>query len=70
MKALIVGSTRPEIIKLSPIMREFDKKGLDYVFVTTGQHYDYSLFTSFIKDLELKNPDYNKSWRLFIPQGL
>jgi len=59
MKAMFVGSTRPEIIKLSPIMREFDLQGLDYVFTTTGQHYDHNLFFNFITDLELKKPDYN-----------
>ncbi len=57
MKPLIVASTRPELIKLSPVMREFDRRGVKYVFVTTGQHYDRLLFKTFIDDLELREPD-------------
>jgi UDP-N-acetylglucosamine 2-epimerase (non-hydrolysing) len=59
MKALIVASTRPEVIKLSPVMRSLDKEGVNYVFATTGQHYDYALFDVFVRDLQLKEPDYD-----------
>lgn len=59
MKPLIVASTRPEIIKLSPIILEFDRRGLDYTFVTTGQHYDRLLFKKFIEDLGLRIPDHD-----------
>lgn len=59
MKPLVVASTRPELIKLSPVMREFDKRGIGYKFITTGQHYDLQLFGAFIKDLRLREPDYN-----------
>ncbi len=59
MKPMIVASTRPELIKLSPVMRAFDKRAIKYTFVTTGQHYDDSLFGNFIKDLELRTPDYD-----------
>jgi UDP-N-acetylglucosamine 2-epimerase (non-hydrolysing) len=59
MKPLVVASTRPELIKLAPLMREFDKKGIEYKFITTGQHYDLALFGVFIKDLKLKTPAHN-----------
>lgn len=59
MKALLVASTRPEVIKLSPVMRALEKHGLDYLFITTGQHYDYALFQGFIRDLGLREPDCN-----------
>jgi UDP-N-acetylglucosamine 2-epimerase (non-hydrolysing) len=59
MKTLLVASTRPEVIKLSPVMRALEKHGLDYLFVTTGQHYDYALFEGFIRDLGLREPDCN-----------
>ena len=59
MKSIIVASTRPEVIKLAPVMREFQRQGLEYVFITTGQHYDHNLFSSFITDLELESPDYD-----------
>ncbi len=59
MHALVVASTRPEVIKLSPVMREFEARGVDYTFVTTGQHYDDELFWSFIRDLKLREPEHN-----------
>tara|TARA_B100001964_G_C14235250_1_gene602117 strand:+ start:1225 stop:2505 length:1281 start_codon:yes stop_codon:yes gene_type:complete len=59
MKPLIVASTRPEIIKLSPIMRSLDQKSIEYIFATTGQHYDDALFNIFIMELGLSEPDYN-----------
>lgn len=59
MKALVVASTRPEVIKLAPVMRALDAQGVEYLFATTGQHYDYALFQGFIKDLGLRKPDYD-----------
>jgi len=59
MKPFIVASTRPELIKLAPVLREFDSKGVEYFFVTTGQHYDVPLFHTFLADLNLKKPDYD-----------
>ena len=59
MHALVVASTRPEVIKLSPVMRELESRGVDYTFVTTGQHYDEELFWSFIRDLKLREPEHN-----------
>jgi UDP-N-acetylglucosamine 2-epimerase (non-hydrolysing) len=59
MRPFIVASTRPELIKLSPVMRELDKSGIDYKFITTGQHYDLALFGVFVKDLKLREPDHN-----------
>ncbi|MEE8167567.1 MAG: UDP-N-acetylglucosamine 2-epimerase (non-hydrolyzing) [Candidatus Hydrothermarchaeales archaeon] len=59
MKPFIVASTRPELIKLSPVMRELEARGIGYIFVTTGQHYDEPLFDRFISDLELREPDYD-----------
>lgn len=61
MKPLIVASTRPELIKLSPVMRELDARGEEYVFATTGQHYDAQMFHNFVCDLELRKPDCNVS---------
>jgi UDP-N-acetylglucosamine 2-epimerase (non-hydrolysing) len=58
--ALITG-TRPEIIKMFPVMRAFDSEGIDYKFIHTGQHHDYELFLTFIDDLNIKIPDYNIS---------
>ena len=43
MKISIILGTRPEIIKMSPVIRECENKGLDYFILHTGQHYSYNL---------------------------
>lgn len=52
----IVG-TRPEIIKMSAIIKKADKY-FDQILVHTGQNYDYTLNEVFFKDLGLREPDY------------
>ncbi|MGA9842926.1 MAG: UDP-N-acetylglucosamine 2-epimerase (non-hydrolyzing) [Nitrososphaeraceae archaeon] len=56
--ALITG-TRPEIIKMIPLMKSLDSEGIDYKFIHTGQHHDFELFLKFIEDFNVKMPDYN-----------
>ncbi|MQY62611.1 UDP-N-acetylglucosamine 2-epimerase (non-hydrolyzing) [archaeon] len=56
MKTLLVLGTRPEIIKLSPIIREYERLGLDYSVLHTGQHYSYSMDKIFFENLELQDP--------------
>ena len=56
--AIILG-TRPEIIKMSPIIREFEQKGLDYFILHTGQHYSYEMDRVFFEQLELPPAKYN-----------
>lgn len=57
-KAVIVMGTRPEIIKLSPVV---DTLGayFDTIIVHTGQHYSYNLDKIFFEEFELPQPDYN-----------
>ena len=52
----IVG-TRPEIIKMSAIIKKADRY-FDQILVHTGQNYDYTLNEVFFKDLGLREPDY------------
>ena len=49
--------TRPEIIKMSAIIKKSDKY-FEHILVHTGQNYDYSLNEVFFKDLGLREPDY------------
>ena len=51
----IVG-TRPEIIKLSEVMKELDKH-VNHTIVHTGQNYDYELNEVFFEDLAIRRPD-------------
>lgn len=57
MKLLTVMGTRPEIVKLSPVIPLFDKE-FEHILVHTGQHYDYNMDELFFKDLNLRKPDY------------
>lgn len=59
MKIAIVLGTRPEIIKMAPIIDEIEKRGIDSCLIHTGQHYDKEMSDNFFKDLEIKSPDYN-----------
>ena len=59
MKIAIVLGTRPEIIKMAPIIDEIGKRGIDLVLLHTGQHYDKEMSDNFFKDLEIPAPDYN-----------
>lgn len=52
----IVG-TRPEIIKMSAIIKKADKY-FNHILVHTGQNYDYNLNEVFFKDLGIREPDY------------
>ena len=56
MKIAIAMGTRPEIIKLAPIIKKLPKKLSTVIF--TGQHYDYEMSLQFIKQLGIREPDY------------
>ena len=56
--AIILG-TRPEIIKMAPVIRECQRCGLDYSIIHTGQHYSYQMDRIFFEQLELPQPDHN-----------
>ena len=55
----IIPGTRPEIIKMSPIIRACEALGEDYFTLHTGQHYSYDMDRAFFEDLELPEPKYN-----------
>ncbi len=59
MKIGIVLGTRPEIIKMSPIIDEITRNNTEYVLIHTGQHYDTEMSNQFFIDLELPLPKYN-----------
>lgn len=55
---MIVVGTRPEIVKMAPVVRALEERGQSYVFVHCGQHYDFNMSQSFIEELDLPAPDY------------
>ncbi len=56
---IIVVGTRPEIVKMAPVIRALKKHQVPQVFVHCGQHYDYNMSQQFIDELELPPPDYS-----------
>ena len=57
IKIMTIVGTRPELIKMSRVINEFDKN-TNHILVHTGQNFDYELNEVFFKDLEIRKPDY------------
>ncbi len=59
LKVLTVVGTRPEIIRLSEVIKRLDTtEGIKHILVHSGQNYDYELNEVFFQDLGLRKPDY------------
>ena len=56
IKVMTVVGTRPEIIKLSQVIKELDIN-VDHTIVHTGQNYDYELNELFFEQLGIRKPD-------------
>jgi len=59
MKIAVIIGTRPEIIKMAPVIDEIEKRNIEYILIHTGQHYDHEMSDQFFLDLDLRKPDYN-----------
>ncbi|MHA1232214.1 MAG: non-hydrolyzing UDP-N-acetylglucosamine 2-epimerase [Candidatus Helarchaeota archaeon] len=60
LKIIIITGTRPELIKLSILIRILkEDPEISVVFIHSGQHYDSILFDNFLRDLKIPKPDYN-----------
>lgn len=57
LKVMTIVGTRPELIKMSRVIAEFDLH-TKHVLVHTGQNYDYELNQVFFDDLGIRKPDY------------
>jgi UDP-N-acetylglucosamine 2-epimerase (non-hydrolysing) len=64
---MVVVGTRPEIIKMAPVIRALKKSKIPFQFVHCGQHYDYNMSQQFIEDLELPPPEYSFEVRVSSP---
>ena len=59
IKVVTIIGTRPEIIRLSEVIKSLDKdEDIEHILVHTGQNYDYELNQVFFDELELRAPDY------------
>ena len=57
LKVMTIVGTRPELIKMSRVIAEFDEY-TNHVLVHTGQNFDYELNQVFFDDLGIRKPDY------------
>ncbi|HEY0665067.1 MAG TPA: UDP-N-acetylglucosamine 2-epimerase (non-hydrolyzing) [Gallionella sp.] len=57
LKVMTIVGTRPELIKMSRVIAEFDRH-TNHVLVHTGQNYDYELNQVFFEDLGIRKPDH------------
>lgn len=53
MEVAVILGTRPEIIKMAPVIRELERRKEDYFVLHTGQHYSYNLDMALFEQMEL-----------------
>ena len=59
MKIAVALGTRPEIIKMAPVIRELQRRNASFFVLHTGQHYSYNLDKVFFEQLKLPPSKYN-----------
>ena len=59
MKIAIVVGTRPEIVKMAPVVRACIARGTPYLLLHTGQHYSFEMDGVFFQELDLPQPHVN-----------
>ena len=59
MKIGIIVGTRPEIIKMAPVIRECENRGISYFIIHSNQHYSVEMDSIFFEELHLPAPHYN-----------
>ena len=64
--AFVLG-TRPEIIKLAPIIVEAEKRKIKHSIIHTGQHYDENLSSEIFKSVGIRSPEYNLEVKAKVP---
>lgn len=57
-KVCVVVGTRPSIMKMGPIIKELQRRRIDFFVVHAGQHYSYNMDKKFFEELELPEPRY------------
>ena len=57
MRMIVVGAARPNFMKIAPVIRALEERGVDVTLVHTGQHYDEKMSDAFFRDLGMRAPD-------------
>jgi len=53
MKVAVVLGTRPELIKLAPVLRALKERKIKYIMIRTGQHYSNNMWARFMTELNI-----------------
>ena len=56
--AILIG-TRPELIKMAPVIRRLRERKIPFIFIHSGQHYSQEMDQQIMEDLKMPKPDYN-----------
>lgn len=56
MKIAVAAGTRPEFVQIEPIIREIKLRNIEYVFIHSGQHYDYEMDKIFFDEMSIPDP--------------
>ncbi|MEA1944794.1 MAG: UDP-N-acetylglucosamine 2-epimerase, partial [Euryarchaeota archaeon] len=59
MKMCIILGTRPEVIKMLPVVQACERRGAEWFMVHAGQHYSYNMDRAFFEQLGLPDARYN-----------
>lgn len=54
---IMVAGTRPEIIKIYPLLKALDENSIEYTLIWSGQHYDFEMSTIFFEEFNIRKPD-------------
>ncbi len=54
--AILLG-TRPEVVKLAPLIWELEKRKEKFLLIHSGQHYDFNMSQVFFDELGIRKPD-------------
>jgi UDP-N-acetylglucosamine 2-epimerase (non-hydrolysing) len=54
----IIGGARPNFMKISPLIKQFNEFEIEFKLIHTGQHYDYNMSKIFFDNLGIQKPDY------------
>ncbi len=59
MKIGIIVGTRPEVIKMAPVIRQCQERSIPFFIIHSNQHYSEQMDAIFFSELELPTPNYN-----------
>ena len=59
MRVMVVAAARPNFMKVAPVLRALERRGVEVVLVHTGQHHDEQMSGTFFDELDIRPPDHH-----------